>query len=490
MTRSKLLHLLQCLDTRERTRFGQYVHSPFFNKHSEIRLLADYLLEQAPDYPEQQLQKQRVAKAIFQEEDYDEDHFNNLISDLLKLLYSFLAYQQYETDPQLEKQLLIRELFAKDNYLHVERVTRRYQQLQKKAMHHSYAFYLQDYHLHEALDQLELSKNQRRYNEHLQQQSDQLDRYYFINKLRLACDMSSRNTVIQATYHCHFLEEIRAFCSSNKDLLQVPVLSVYFHTLQMLENRESPRFYHQLKQDLKNYGDQFPAEELRTLYNYALNYCIQKINSGSNAFYRETLELYQTMLDAEIIFVNGYLTQWSYKNIITTGIRLHAFDWTEQFIHDYKSRLLPEEQTNAVAYNLASLHYAKGDYTKALRQLHDVEFTDPSYHLGAKIIQLKSYYELDEEEPFFSLIEAFKKYLQRNRQISDYRKKANLHFLKLAKLIFKFKTGQPYWRPSQIKQKYLQIQEKLENWEPVANKHWLEEILEQLNTEQGITNAD
>ena len=217
MKNSKLLQLLRTLDTRERTRFWHYVHSPFFNKHEKVTQLADYLLALAPDYPPEELEKNVVGRAIFDTPGFDENHFNNLISDLLHLLYGFLAYKQYEQHPQLEKRLLIRELFAKDNYLHIERATRRFQQLQRKSKHQSYDFYLQDAHLHEALDQLELSKNQRRFNPHLQQQSDQLDRYYFINKLRLACDMSSRNTVIQATYHCHFLTEIQAFCTQKKN---------------------------------------------------------------------------------------------------------------------------------------------------------------------------------------------------------------------------------------------------------------------------------
>ena len=255
----------------------------------------------------------------------------------------------------------------------------------------------------------------------------------------------------------------------------------------MLENREKIAHFHQLKLALKQHKKLLPLEELRTLYNYAINYCIQKINSGDNSFYQETLELYQTMLDDEIIFVNGYLTQWSYKNIITTGIRLHAYDWTAQFIHQYKSRLLPEERDNAFSYNLASLYYAQQDYTNALLQLQDVEFTDPSYHLGAKIIQLKSYYELDETEAFFALIEAFKKYLLRNRQISDYRKKANLNFLKLAKLIFKLKTNQSYLTKKQIREKHAQIQEKMITWEPIANKTWLEE---QMNIEYRARNNE
>ncbi|MCB0589081.1 MAG: hypothetical protein KDD06_27580, partial [Phaeodactylibacter sp.] len=71
-------------------------------------------------------------------------------------------------------------------------------------------------------------------------------------------------------------------------------------------------------------------------------------------------------------------------------------------------------------------------YHQALQSLQGVEFSDAFYHMAAKIIQLKSYYELEETEPFFSLLEASRKYIRRNRQLSDYQKQSNSGFLKIA----------------------------------------------------------
>ena len=473
MYKTKLIRLLQTLDTRERTRFRQFVDSPFFNKHPKIKSLCSHVLSFAPNYDHPQLDRAKVFALLFPKEAYQEGRLNNLISGLLHLLYDFMAQQQFGKEKALQKELLLRELFARDAYFFVERVGKRFRQLQDQATEKSYDYHLREYALQEQLDRLELSLNRRKFNMHLQTQNDHLDLFYFINKLRLACDMSSRNTVIKATYQCHFMEEIRAYLDGRPEIMAMPVVQVYCKTLQMLNAREEETNYQELKSMLHAHGHAFSTEELRTLYNYVLNYCIQKINSGESHYYREILDNYQTMLEKEIIFVNGYLTEWSYKNIITTGIRLREFDWTEQFIHEYRPRLLLSQQENAFRYNLAAFYYARSEYQQALLQLQDVEFIDPSYFLGAKIIQLKSFFELDETEAFLALVEAFKKYLHRNSQISDYRKKANGNFLKLAKSVYQFKTEKSRLRRYQAEQKEKMIRSRLESWDPIANKDWL-----------------
>ncbi len=155
---------------------------------------------------------------------------------------------------------------------------------------------------------------------------------------------------------------------------------------------------------------------------------------------------------------------------MTTGIRLKEFEWTENFIYEYQNTLVANERNNALAYNLATLFHAKGDFRDTLFQLQGVEFTDTNYHLGAKILQLKSYYELNEEEAFFALVEAFKKYILRSKDLSDYRKKANANFLKLAKKIFQIKGR----NGKTVEQKRKKVKEDLKNLEPIANKSWLE----------------
>ena len=113
-----------------------------------------------------------------------------------------------------------------------------------------------------------------------------------------------------------------------------------------------------------------------------------------------------------------------------------------------------------------------------------VNLPDSPHHLGKLILTgkdvlklFKSYFELDETEAFYSLLEAFRKYIRRNRQISDYRKKANANFLKLSKWVYQLKIIKATKKQSAFQKRLEEIKERLERTEPLANKDWLGGVL-------------
>ncbi len=243
----------------------------------------------------------------------------------------------------------------------------------------------------------------------------------------------------------------------------------------MLENGLATE-YQLLKTLLEQHIMDFPKEEMLQMYDYAQNYCIRQINTGDSSYYIEFMNLYKTQLQHSILLKNNYLEEWDYKNITTAGIRTQDYEWTERFIHQMKHRLKPLVKENAFAYNLAAIYYATQRYKEALQLLQTIEFTDTSYHLGAKIIQLKSYYELDEFDAFLSLIQSFRIYVQRNKQISEYRKKANFNMLKLAKKIGQFQEQKSFISDKKKGQDILKIENLFKNLSPLANADWLQSI--------------
>ncbi len=481
MYKTKIIDILRFFSVREWSTFRDYVYSPFFNKNQKVRILCDLILKFAPDFQDPALEKRNAFAQVFGKKAYNELQINNIISDLLQLAYSFLAQKAMSDHPQFEKNFLLDELLNRDANNHIDRSARRYQQLQQQSDYRNHQYFYDEYALYEKLDRNFLVQTKRRFDENLQLENDNLDIYYFSNKLRIACDMASRNIVIKAGYVCHFIDELLNYFEKDYQNYQsIPALYIYYNVLQMLQEEENENHYKKLKKALNDHAELFPKPELRILYQYASNYCIKKINSGKSQYYQEVLDLYKVLLEQKIIFQNGFITQWTFKNIITVGIRLEEFEWTENFLRQYENHLIPEEKFNAVTYNRAALFSARKEYKKALQELHNVEFTDASYHLGAKIIQIKSYYELEETEALFALIETFRKYLLRNRELADYKKKANSIMLKLTKSIYQLKTEGSTLKTSSFNRKHRMIKEKLTSADPIANKDWLEEIFGRL----------
>ncbi len=480
MQNSNLVQFLRLLSSRERNRFHDFVSSPFFNKNKKIRTLCELLLQQAPTYDHPSLEKPVLYTRLFGENPYNELQLNNVISDLLQLGYRFFAMLQYEKQPSLQKSFTLEELLDREQTVPVKKLGRSLAQLLEKSTHQNYQHHHNQYHLHDKMVRHHLSTQMRAFDQHLQQQSDALDRYYLANKLRIACDMASRSITTAGQYQCHFLEDLLPYFDANfEGLQQHPALTVYYHILKLIENREEQQFQF-LKSYLPQQHAHFPYRELRIIYLYLQNHCIYQINSGQSQYYAELRDLYDLLLKEGILFKNGFIQQWTYKNIVTVGIRLSDYGWTEQVIHQYKDNLLPEERANALAYNLAALYYARQQYKPALQQLHNVEFTDTSYHLGAKIIQIKSYYELNETEALYALIEAFKKYLTRSRELAAYSKQANANFLRLVKKVYRLKQSWKRDTKSAFRQKSKKVTDLLNHMQPVANKDWLSEVMDQL----------
>ncbi len=475
MYNSKLIQQLRSLNKRELVRFEEYVHSPFFNKNQKVQLVCREILSHGPDFQAEQLNRQHLFALLYPQTDYSDGRINNILSDLLQLLYQFLAQLQFEGRPPLQVNFLLDQLLFRESHPDIPRAAKRYQAAQQRNAHRNYDFFYNEYLYYDQMDRYFLTKGKREYDDNLQLKSDNLDRYYLGNKLRIACDMLSRNIVAKASYQCHFLDELLA--QSQEALsTEAPALRTYYQVLQMLQHPEIEEHYQNLVDLLDSHLDLFPQEESRVLFTYAINYCIKQINSGKSQYYQKILDLYRQTLKQEIIFKNGYLTSWTFKNIITAGIRLQEFDWVEDFIYQYQDNLLAEEKPSAVAFNLAALFYARKEYLAALQQLQRVDFTNTSYHLGAKIIQIKSYFELDETEALYALIEATRKYLLRSPQLSEYGKQANNNYLKLTRQLYRLKGKKDRLSSSAFKQKATQLRERLQSDQIIANKDWLEEI--------------
>jgi hypothetical protein len=477
MNNTKLIQLLATLSTRERTRFGQYVHSPFFNRHKKLIALFEWLKVFAPDFFHPQCNRQEAWRAMYPNRRYDELRLNNFIANLYRLLLQFLAYLEYEKQPLIAHDLLFEALHQRSAHKQLSTNANRIQQLLNKKSTESYEYFLAKSALNRQLDRIALQGQERKYTDHLQKESDNLDVFYGINKLRLACEMASRRVVIQAGYDPRYIAFIK---QQYPEQYHAPVLQVYLKALEMLENRDVEDHFFELKNLLEVHAHLLPKEELSTLYHYALNFCISKINSGAAAFYRQIFQLYELMLQQELLFDRGYISQFAFKNIVTTSIRLGEYQWVENFITTYQTYLPEHTKANAVAYNTAAMWYARKDYAQALFCLQEVEFTDSSYHLGVKIIQLKCYYELEEAEAYYALLEAFKKYIRRNKSLSDYRIKANSNFLLLARRLYQLKEKKSLMADSGYKKQWDQLRQRLEAAHPIANKEWLVKVLSDL----------
>lgn len=476
MQKNKIISLLSHFSSNDLTRFRKYVFSPFFNENLDLSNLLEALIpyfrlsnktENLPD-------KLGLWQKIFRNEPYNDVVFRRLCSDLTKLAYGFLAYQQLKKEEVSEQVHLLEGVNNPKLKKHFDGVLRQIRNSQSQSgqnnseMHYLNFLVESQQHKH-----LELAYSKANSFQNLEQADYHLDCFYISKKLKHFGDALGYKSFVSQEADIHFLPQFMDFVEKSS-FMEEPAVKAYYLVIQMLQFPEDENHFFSLKQYLSENGKVFPKEELNRLYTHLKNYCIdKKINIGHSEYFHELFELYQSTLKNELIFEDNALPPNHYKNIITVGLNVKAFDWVEQFIIEYTPRLPKSNQENARNYNLAKVYFSQHLYQKVIEQLREVEYKNLDYALGGKLMLLKTYYELGEDIALDSLIDSFRIYLRRNRLIS---KEVRQQYLNVLRFVKKLSALAPYDKKG-IEKTKIQIQ----NCKALADKNWILEKVEDLN---------
>ncbi|MCO6491574.1 MAG: hypothetical protein J5I98_24370 [Phaeodactylibacter sp.] len=480
MYSNKLVSLVRSFERREMTRFREFAFSPYFNKHEGVRALVAYLSDIFPRYDEKNCSREAVFQALFPGQAHDQGRLALLFTYGLRLAERFLAIEQAEKQEDLQSIYVLQQLRAKKQYPQYERVLEKAVGGGNGAGTQDSNWYYRQYLIAHEADQYFNTISERRTDDSLQRKQHFLDRFYLAEKLRDACEMKVRSRILKVSYSNPLQRTALGAVEAHfEELGGEPAIAMYYWLYRMVSGPD-PSFYFEALKVLNQYQAALPAVEQKAIYNYLQNYCIQKINEGEPRFLAEIFELYKAQLHRGLLLEDGLLSEWHYKNIVTTGIRLREMEWVREFIERYREKLPEEARENAYRFNLASFFYAARQYDEVLRLLIQVEYRDLRYSLGAKALLLRTYYDLDEYEALSSLADSFKQYLHRNRLMADIRREGYHNLFKLTRRAASLRANIGYCTKEKSRKELLKLQQSIEKAGAVFNKSWLLEKVENL----------
>lgn len=480
MLKHKLISLLSSFERREMTRFREFAESPYFNKHDAVRALAQHLSACFPDFNEQHCDRYALFAKLFPGTPHDQQKLAVVFTYTTRLAERFLAVEQGEKAFGQDSILLLQQLREKQQFGHFEKtLDKALQQLQKAPTRDS-NWYFHAYQLAAEADYFFSAVAQRQRDESLQEKQTFLNQYFLAVKLRDACEMAVRRRILNIDYNDPLASLAVQHLAQQPGLFQTqPAINIYYRLYLMIE-QQAPEHYFEAMQHLQQQQQALPDEELKNIYNYLQNYCIQRINAGDAAFLKEIFQLYQAQLEQGLLFEDGMLSEWHYKNIVTTALRLNALDWVHDFIENHRERLPESARDNAYRFNLASYYYAAQQYDKVLELLTQVEYSDLRYSLGAKALLLRTYYDLEAYEALFSLADSFKQFLIRNKLMADDRRQGYHNLFKLTRRAATLRYNRGYYADDRYQRDLQRLQKDIAQAEAIFNKSWLEKKLAEL----------
>ncbi len=420
------------------------------------------------------MQKQSVWKSVYGKAPYKDVSLRRDCSQLLQLAYQFVAVER--TQDQEERVLLSNLDYAKTPKLdkHFRGLDRKFTGLQQSKAQPSRQQFEALFEYHSIQHQRQEERGEKLDNfKQLEQADYYLDCHYYLQKLRHYCDalgyqnFMARKPDIQVPEN--FLDQLAA----TPIVQQEAWVRAYYLTARMLSAEDGEAWFFQLKSLLFEEVDAFPREEANTLCIHLSNYCIdKKINFGEAHFFQELFDVYRRAIESGLLLKNGVLGHQDYKNIITVGLHVEQFDWVEHFIQQYTQLLPPENQENALTYNLAKVYFSRQEYEKVIEQLREVEYQSQVYALGSKLMLLRTYFEMGEFLALDSLVDSFRIYLRRDRQISREVKQQYMNLIRFTRRLSRLAPGD---------QSSLQkIEQQVEDCKALAAKKWVQEKIAEL----------
>lgn len=467
MENSKLASLLRALSEKQLKRLRDFLRSPYFNKKPEIVQLYDQLLPFAPDFLGAGMAKETIYKQLTGSSVFDEKELGYLMSDLVKLIEEFLATELAQQHTNKRHEWLLGFYIEAKLEKFINSTMKIFQKYRTSYPYRDAEYYKNEFDFFAQENNFFEKQKRHENDDSLQKAIDNLDLYYLSLKLKYSCEMLNRRNVVMTGYKLRLLNEILLYLEQNPHH-DIPPIAIYHCIFKCLREPLEEAHFIDLTNLLNRYGMLFHQTEARDVYTFALNYCIGKVNRGNEEYVRRLLDLYKQLIEREIIFENGFLSPWTYANIVSMGVRVADYHWTEQFIQQYKTRLNIEFRDNAYSYNLAYLYFHKGDYNRTIRLLNEVSFSDLFYTLNSKTLLVRSYYELNELDVLDSLIAAFSMYLKRNKEVPDSRIERFSHFVRFTKQLVNIFAGD-----KQGIQKLQELRAKIVAAPSTVNHKWL-----------------
>ncbi len=437
MQDSPLAQTLRLIPGNRFKAFKRYVEGA--TTHPEFLSLCDYLSKSSPYFSDKRLDRDFVARALFQG---NIRRLNSAASQLKKIADQFLVVSNIrlpKNNLAQAGQILLLESLALNPRLFKKCAKNILGQIGKKVVKTT-----RDYHdAYQCNNGIFLHHNTEKYQSIVPSLADanrNLDLFYLIAKLRLIVDIYHRSQIHPPEDYLVGEELILKLADHYRE---IPIVDLYLQLIPLLQKPEKGAF-RRINRFCKDNIDRFESIDqqigIAKLIHLG-NYLYEK---GDLSMEAELFQLYMFADEKDLMLHGGAISSITYINIVQMGFRLGEWVQTDDFIHRHFTHLLPgEKESMGALSNLYRLYYQK-NYHKAWDHVMQMpskqHFTND---LRWRTLTIQIFYELPGQE--FNLghrLRSLEKFVKYHNKWSENRKLIINAYLKFTRRLLKRRTEQ------------------------------------------------
>ncbi len=457
--------LFAVLTEKEVLRFGKFLQSPYFNRRSDVvalyRCMGNLHMESG---------KEAIFAHVYPAQSFDRAKFNHLLTFFAERLEQFFACEELQQDRFQNRLLRCRAFHQRGLLTHFDENARELARDHTAAPFRNAGWWLLEYQLQNEVFARQVL-HQRGGSGHAQNVSaatQALTTFFLLENMRWSATARSLESLSRDVQLPVPLSMESQQLAAQTQAEENPALALTYAGLQALTNPDDEVAYTRLKWLLRAHVGLFPPTEARDLYMTAINCAIRRHNRGERRYTREAFDLYREALAAQLLTDNGLLPKYTFINLLNLAQLIGEHAWALDFLEQGRTLLPPADRENTYRYARAGYHFRRSEYPEVLALLREVDFSDAFIHLDARKMLIRSYYELGEWSVLASLLDSFKAYLRRQKDLGYHR----ASYLNLVK--FTQKVMRVAGKRAAVRQ---QVAAQIQATEAVAEREWLLEKL-------------
>ncbi len=443
MKNSKFLDTLRTLNKDELSAFGKHLARNYGKEKIALDVF-DYIKAFFPDYcDDKKLDIAYAYKKIFggdiANDPYNRKKILNALSDLNGRLKEFLLWQK-SGDESLESRILWL-LIAKERGLKHEE-DKQFESIRAhitassiKSTADLLKGILVNYSYYYTPTNSKLKNRQFA----LAQCTTDLDKYYAITRLKLACEVATLQNLTDATFQQNWQLHIDSIMKW-PGLAEEPLFQIYTEAFRFIVEQSEAAFYKTedlLERNLQIIG----KEELHVILSYLHNFTARQIRQNKPEYVPIIHRLNRLALEQGYFQRPGFISPTQFTNVVTIACDQGDLDWANLFITQCSPYLKKQQIEDTVKLANSIVLFKKKQYDEVLKELGNVDFIDLEHAIRSKSLVIRCMYELKCDSPQFdSYYHAFEIFLYRKKKKRPEAVNSLLNFIRLLKLIYEGNT--------------------------------------------------
>jgi hypothetical protein len=486
----KLFRLMSVLAKPELGEMDKFLQSPFYNTHQECSQLFHQLSRFHPEMENPKLTKEYLFARVYGKIPFDDGKMRKLMTRLSGLLEQFLMVKALEQSPEFKSKTLIRSLAGRSDYgLFKAAVDARMNELEQQP-ERGREYFREMYQLFQALFFHSETSKFTLHHDYFQQFLSNFESYFMLVTLQNGTESILRRRIVQHQDEQFFLEAADNI-ARDTGMAQIPLVKFFHQIFRLYQAPKEEVDLEQLRDLLEEIFDLLGYDEQRMALKLLINYAIPYTNQGSAGHTKFIFELYKIGVGKGMLIVGDSAVNTDlFLNIVTTGLLVGEFEWTQYFMQKYGELLPDDEREVALRFCAANWHYYNGMYLDSMTEfeasLQSINLipvrASEKFDLRTRSLQLRVSYEVfkreaDSLDNVLAMARNFQRHIAANHTYSEAIKGAYFQFIHHYKVLSRL-TNDPDTA-------YVDVEKAITALEADKNcimRKWLDEKLKGLLT--------